>query len=90
MSEAGAIKIGAVQLDVDEMPLPGCACSVPRSRRGRSLDIGLAQVASLAISCAVIRSEHRDQLGARLRLEILLGDECDDLMTLVAPSEGVR
>lgn len=38
----------------------------------------------------LIRSEHRDQLGARQRLEILLGDECDDLMTLVAPSEGVR
>jgi hypothetical protein len=37
-----------------------------------------------------VRIEHPNHLGACCRLKILPGDKCDDLMTFVAPGEGVR
>ena len=87
--ETALVEVRAVELDVDEMPLPSVPISLPRPiADGVSIPVNPCRFRGDIVrrEVVVIGGEHRAHFGACCRLEILLGNQRNDLMTFVAPS----
>ena len=89
MAETSRDKIRLRQFDIHKVP-PPCRYRILVPLRSLSRYLS-AHVASLAMSCAVkvavSAARSVATLKAHSRVEVLLGDERDDLVTFVAPSE---
>jgi hypothetical protein len=93
MPEARAIEVWAVELDVDEVPLPRPLIALPGPVAvGISISIGPRRHAGDVVrrEIVAIGGEHRANLSSRRRLQVLFSDEGDDVMTLIAPGCSPR
>jgi hypothetical protein len=84
--KASFVEVRAVELDVGEVPLAGPRVALPGSAAvGIPIPIGPRRFVGDIVrrEGVLIFTKDYAQLGARRRFEILLGDEGDDLMTLI-------